>query len=173
MVEPEMLLLDEPLSNLDANLREEMRFEIRRLHDEFRYTTVYVTHDQAEAMVTADRIVVMNEGRIEQVGPPEDVYDRPRSQFVARFIGASQPVGGRCSTRSHLAGRRPAARQRSTAHRRPAGARSRSASTTSCLTAADPQPARTMSFPAMVIRHVFLGSARDYRGGSRMARCFA
>ena len=64
VIEPEVLLLDEPLSNLDANLREEMRFEIRRLHDEFRITTVYVTHDQGEAMVTSDRIVVMNAGRI-------------------------------------------------------------------------------------------------------------
>ena len=70
VVKPAVLLLDEPLSNLDANLREEMRFEIRRLHDEFRITTVYVTHDQAEAMVTSDRIAVMNQGRIEQVDAP-------------------------------------------------------------------------------------------------------
>src|SRR5207244_3310161 len=87
VVEPEVLLLDEPLSNLDANLREEMRFEIRRLHDEFRITTVYVTHDQAEAMVTSDRIVVMNQGRIEQVDDPYTLYTRPRSRFVAGFIG--------------------------------------------------------------------------------------
>ena len=73
------LLLDEPLSNLDANLREEMRFEIRRLHDEFRYTTVYVTHDQSEAMTTADLIAVMNAGRIDQLGTPEDIYARPES----------------------------------------------------------------------------------------------
>src|SRR5262249_47252187 len=66
VVDPETLLLDEPLSNLDANLREEMRFEVRRLHDEYRYTTVYVTHDQSEAMTTADLIAVMNLGRIEQ-----------------------------------------------------------------------------------------------------------
>jgi iron(III) transport system ATP-binding protein len=87
VVEPEVLLLDEPLSNLDANLREEMRFEIRRLHDEFKITTVYVTHDQAEAMVTSDRIVVMNLGRIEQVDDPYALYTRPRSRFVAGFIG--------------------------------------------------------------------------------------
>src|ERR1043166_7737611 len=87
VVEPEVLLLDEPLSNLDANLREEMRFEIRRLHDEFRITTVYVTHDQAEAMVTSDRIVVMNQGCIEQVDDPYTLYTRPRSRFVAGFIG--------------------------------------------------------------------------------------
>ena len=89
MVEPETLLLDEPLSNLDANLREEMRFEIRRLHDEYRYTTVYVTHDQSEAMTTADLIAVMNPGKIEQAGTPEEIYDRPRSEFVARFIGGA------------------------------------------------------------------------------------
>jgi iron(III) transport system ATP-binding protein len=87
VVEPEVLLLDEPLSNLDANLREEMRFEIRRLHDEFKITTVYVTHDQSEAMVTSDRIVVMNLGRIEQVDDPYSLYTRPKSRFVAGFIG--------------------------------------------------------------------------------------
>jgi len=92
---PDILLLDEPLSNLDANLRAEMRFEIRRLHDEFRNTSIYVTHDQLEAMTMADRIVVMNLGRIEQIGTPQDVYDRPQSRFVARFIGASNVVEGK------------------------------------------------------------------------------
>src|SRR6195256_3690008 len=95
VVEPETLLLDEPLSNLDANLREEMRFEVRRLHDEYRYTTVYVTHDQSEAMTTADVIAVMNAGKIEQAGSPEDIYDRPRSEFVARFIGSSNVIKGK------------------------------------------------------------------------------
>jgi iron(III) transport system ATP-binding protein len=87
VVKPQVLLLDEPLSNLDANLREEMRFEIRRLHDEFRITTVYVTHDQAEAMATSDRIAVMSDGRIEQVDAPHVLYTRPRTRFVAGFIG--------------------------------------------------------------------------------------
>jgi iron(III) transport system ATP-binding protein len=87
VVKPQVLLLDEPLSNLDANLREEMRFEIRRLHDEFRITTVYVTHDQAEAMATSDRIAVMNGGRIEQADAPHLLYTRPRTRFVAGFIG--------------------------------------------------------------------------------------
>jgi len=87
VVQPTVLLLDEPLSNLDANLREEMRFEIRRLHDAFRITTVYVTHDQAEAMATSDRIAVMNAGRIEQVDVPHLLYTRPRTRFVAGFIG--------------------------------------------------------------------------------------
>jgi iron(III) transport system ATP-binding protein len=95
VVEPETLLLDEPLSNLDANLREEMRFEIRRLHDEYRYTTVYVTHDQAEAMTTSDLLVVMSQGRIEQAGSPEEVYERPRTEFVARFLGGTNILKGR------------------------------------------------------------------------------
>jgi iron(III) transport system ATP-binding protein len=89
---PDILLLDEPLSNLDANLRGEMRFEIRRLHEEFRNTSIYVTHDQVEAMTMADRIVVMNAGRIEQIGTPTEVYERPLSKFVARFIGAGNVV---------------------------------------------------------------------------------
>ncbi len=86
---PDILLMDEPLSNLDANLRHEMRFEIRRLHDAFQYTSMYVTHDQVEAMTMADRIVVMNAGRVEQIGTPGEVYERPETEFVARFIGAS------------------------------------------------------------------------------------
>jgi iron(III) transport system ATP-binding protein len=102
IVEPETLLLDEPLSNLDANLREEMRFEIRRLHDQYRYTTVYVTHDQSEAMTTADLIAVMNAGRIDQLGSPEDIYDRPQSEFVARFIGASNIIKGAARDDNHV-----------------------------------------------------------------------
>jgi iron(III) transport system ATP-binding protein len=98
---PDILLLDEPLSNLDANLRGEMRFEIRRLHEEFRNTSIYVTHDQVEAMTMADRIVVMSAGRIEQIGTPEEVYERPKSRFVARFIGASNVIEAR-----HLDGQR-------------------------------------------------------------------
>lgn len=94
VVEPAILLLDEPLSNLDANLREEMRFEIRRLHDEFKITSVYVTHDQSEAMVIADRICVMKLGRIEQIGSPEEIYDRPRTRFVAEFIGKTNMLSG-------------------------------------------------------------------------------
>ncbi len=99
VVEPDILLLDEPLSNLDANLREEMRFEVRRLHDETGITMVYVTHDQAEAMVTADRIAVMNLGRIEQVATPFEVYERPTTQFVASFIGRTNTLNGRLTGR--------------------------------------------------------------------------
>src|SRR6202142_1596438 len=96
VVKPAVLLLDEPLSNLDANLREEMRFEIRRLHDEFRIAMVYVTHDQAEAMVTSDRIAVMNKGRVEQVDAPYALYGRPKTRFVAGFIGRSNFIDGTC-----------------------------------------------------------------------------
>ena len=95
VVKPAVLLLDEPLSNLDANLREEMRFEIRRLHDEFKITTVYVTHDQAEAMVTSDRIAVMNKGRVEQIDAPYALYGRPKTRFVAGFIGRTNFVEGK------------------------------------------------------------------------------
>src|SRR6516225_1922492 len=97
VVEPQILLMDEPLSNLDANLREEMRFEIRRLHEEFKITTVYVTHDQAEAMATSDRIAVMNHGRIEQVDDPHALYTRPKTRFVAGFIGRTNFIEGNCN----------------------------------------------------------------------------
>ncbi|MDQ0032716.1 ABC-type Fe3+/spermidine/putrescine transport system ATPase subunit [Variovorax boronicumulans] len=92
VVRPEVLLLDEPLSNLDANLREEMANEIRRLHDEFRFTTVYVTHDQSEAMTISDRIAVLNLGRLEQIDTPWNLYNRPHTPFVAGFIGRTNLV---------------------------------------------------------------------------------
>jgi iron(III) transport system ATP-binding protein len=94
VVEPKILLMDEPLSNLDANLREEMRFEIRRLHDELAITSVYVTHDQAEAMAMSHRIAVMHKGRLQQLGPPEAVYERPKTKFVAGFVGRANCLEG-------------------------------------------------------------------------------
>ncbi len=87
VLEPRLLLLDEPLSNLDAKLRADMRLELRRLHTQLRLTSVYVTHDQAEALSLSDRVVVMRAGRIEQVGTPEAIYHRPASLFVADFLG--------------------------------------------------------------------------------------
>ena len=86
--DPEVFLFDEPLSNLDAKLRGQMRIEIQRLHQQLRTTTIYVTHDQVEAMTLADRVVVMNAGRIEQAGTPDEVYHRPRTRFVAGFMGS-------------------------------------------------------------------------------------
>jgi iron(III) transport system ATP-binding protein len=161
VVEPQTLLLDEPLSNLDANLREEMRFEVRRLHDQYRYTTVYVTHDQSEAMTTADVIAVMNHGKIEQAGSPEDIYYRPRSEFVARFIGSSNIVRGRgleagvveiggaplrCTGMPVTAGKDTPVSVRQHDIR--------------LLTA---QPSETENVvPATVVRQVFLGGNRDY-----------
>jgi multiple sugar transport system ATP-binding protein len=85
---PKVFLFDEPLSNLDAKLRVQMRTEIKRVHQKVKTTTVYVTHDQVEAMTLADRVVVMNGGTIEQVGTPHDLYHRPRTRFVAGFIGS-------------------------------------------------------------------------------------
>jgi iron(III) transport system ATP-binding protein len=102
-VEPEILLLDEPLSNLDANLREEMRFEIRRLHEEFAITTIYVTHDQAEAMVASDRIAVMNKGKIVQAGTPAEIFDHPSTRFVAEFIGKTNILRGQVDARQKIA----------------------------------------------------------------------
>ena len=86
--EPAVFLLDEPLSNLDAKLRVEMRAELKRLHDRLRITTIYVTHDQVEAMTLGDRIAVLSDGILQQIGRPQDVYDRPANLFVAGFIGS-------------------------------------------------------------------------------------
>jgi sulfate transport system ATP-binding protein len=86
-VEPKMLLLDEPFGALDAKIRQELRLWLRRLHDELHITSIFVTHDQEEALEVADRIVVMNEGRIEQVGTPDEVYDHPANPFVYNFLG--------------------------------------------------------------------------------------
>src|SRR5687767_12521799 len=86
--DPQVFLFDEPLSNLDAKLRVAMRTEIKELHQRLKTTTVYVTHDQIEAMTMADKIVVMHDGRVEQVGAPLDLYDRPANRFVAGFIGS-------------------------------------------------------------------------------------
>ncbi len=94
IMEPKVLLMDEPLSNLDAKLREEMRTEIRRIQKEMNITSVYVTHDQIEAMTLSDRIVVMNLGVIEQIGTPVEMYRYPASRFVANFIGRANFVSG-------------------------------------------------------------------------------
>ena len=87
VIRPDLLLLDEPLSNLDARLRLEMREEIRRIHAQTKITTIYVTHDQKEALSLADRMAIMHEGRIEQIGEPRDVYRSPANRFIADFIG--------------------------------------------------------------------------------------
>jgi len=162
IVEPETLLLDEPLSNLDANLREEMRFEVRRLHDEYRYTTVYVTHDQSEAMTTADLIAVMNAGKIEQFGAPEDIYARPRSEFVARFIGSSNVVKGKALDADHImvAGVAVSCTGAGLAAGRDAAISIRQHEIH--IDRAEPVGERHNVLPAVVTRNVFLGHSRDY-----------
>ncbi len=162
VVEPETLLLDEPLSNLDANLREEMRFEIRRLHDRYRYTTVYVTHDQAEAMTTADLIAVMNHGKVEQLGPPEEIYSRPRSEFVARFIGGANILRGSAldEARVSVAGSTLRTTGRTLTAGKPVALSVRQHEIV--LAAGKPQSGTDNHLNAVVTRQVFLGSARDY-----------
>jgi putative spermidine/putrescine transport system ATP-binding protein len=94
VIEPKLLLLDEPLSNLDAKLRAEMRTELRRLQKELNITSVYVTHDQAEALALSDRIAILNKGQIEQLGTPKEIYFEPQNEFVADFIGFTNRIKG-------------------------------------------------------------------------------
>jgi sulfate transport system ATP-binding protein len=93
-IEPSVLLLDEPFGALDAKVRKELREWLRRLHDEVHVTTVFVTHDQEEALEVADEIVVINEGRIEQIGGPDELYDRPANDFVMSFLGPTTEIDG-------------------------------------------------------------------------------
>jgi len=94
VLNPKILLLDEPLSNLDAKIRIQVRAEIRKLQRELGITTVYVTHDQEEALTLSDRIVVFNQGRVFQIGPPKELYERPQNRFVADFIGINNLLEG-------------------------------------------------------------------------------
>ena len=159
---PDILLLDEPLSNLDANLRGDMRFEIRRLHEEFRNTSIYVTHDQLEAMTMADRIVVMNAGRIEQIGTPEDVYERPKSRFVARFIGASIALDVRhvSDHRVEIGGHAVDVGQGEFAG--PGKAMAICVKTHDVEILAGESPGATNTLPGVVRSQAYLGSHRDY-----------
>src|SRR6266404_1331871 len=95
VLNPDILLLDEPLSNLDAKIRIQVRAEIRRLQQELGITTIYVTHDQEEALSLSDRVAVMKDGRVLQVGKPKELYERPRTRFVADFVGTNNLVPGR------------------------------------------------------------------------------
>jgi iron(III) transport system ATP-binding protein len=159
VVEPETLLLDEPLSNLDASLREEMRYEIRRLHDAFRTTAVYVTHDQAEAMTAADIIVVMNAGRIEQAGPPEAVFNAPESAFVARFLGGTNILEG-----THVGGgvvELAGFRLRAGSGAAPVGGKASISIRAHQIALADAGQGGENVLPARVLRATFLGASRD------------
>jgi sulfate transport system ATP-binding protein len=102
-VEPKVLLLDEPFGSLDAKVRQELRRWLRRLHDEIRVTSVFVTHDQEEALEVADRVVVMNQGKVEQVGTPQEVFEHPATPFVMGFLGSVNIFHGRVEAgRAHL-----------------------------------------------------------------------
>jgi iron(III) transport system ATP-binding protein len=169
IVEPTILLLDEPLSNLDANLREEMRFEIRRVHETAHITTVYVTHDQAEAMVTSDRIAVMNAGRLEQVGTPEEVYDRPATAFVAGFIGRTNLLRGRivgdglveCDGGLRLVAVSAAGHPRDEAVA--VSIRPHAIALAPAAPAAPPAAGSLNHLPGAVVRAVYFGDAMDYQ----------
>ncbi|WNS78334.1 sulfate/molybdate ABC transporter ATP-binding protein [Domibacillus sp. DTU_2020_1001157_1_SI_ALB_TIR_016] len=118
-VEPKVLLLDEPFGALDAKVRKELRRWLRRLHDEFHITSIFVTHDQEEALDVADRIVVMNEGRIEQIGSPEEVYEQPNSPFVYDFLGNVNIFHGRLEDGQWRNGNQADAEQQALAYVRP------------------------------------------------------
>ena len=138
-----------------------MRFEIRRLHDEYRYTTVYVTHDQSEAMTTADLIAVMNAGKIDQLGTPEDIYDRPQSEFVARFIGASNVIRGTARDHNHVSF--AGATLRVVGAKLTAGQDAAVAIRQHDIQLSTQAPqAQTNAVKATVTRQVFLGASRDY-----------
>jgi sulfate/thiosulfate transport system ATP-binding protein len=102
-VEPKVLLLDEPFGALDAKVRKELRSWLRRLHDELHISTIFVTHDQEEALEVADRIVVLNRGHVEQVGSPQDVYDHPQTSFVYEFLGAANRLKGNVNASGFVA----------------------------------------------------------------------
>jgi iron(III) transport system ATP-binding protein len=99
VLNPDILLLDEPLSNLDAKIRVQVRAEIRKLQQELRITTIYVTHDQEEALSLSDRVAVMKDGRVLQVGVPKELYERPRTRFVADFVGTNNLLAGQVRER--------------------------------------------------------------------------
>ena len=133
--EPEVLLLDEPLGALDVKLRQEMQLELKRIQREVGITFVYVTHDQEEALTMSDRLAVFNQGRIEQLGTPADVYERPASDFVAGFIGISNLLERGGAGTSDPPGEDPPARRAASSRRRaatPSPAGSRTSSTSAC-----------------------------------------
>ena len=138
-----------------------MRFEIRRLHDQYRYTTVYVTHDQSEAMTTADLIAVMNGGKIDQLGTPEEIYDRPQSEFVARFIGSSNVIRGVARDENHISFSGVSLRVVGAKLTANQGAAVAIRQHDIQLSTKAPQESDN-SVKATVTRQVFLGANRDY-----------
>jgi len=170
VLEPSVMLFDEPLSNLDAKLRELMRFELKRLQRELRITTVYVTHDQSEALALSHQVAVMNLGRIQQIGSPRDIYERPQNKFVADFVGTTNFVDGTVVGRDperdfylidtelgplHSYSVEPVrAGDKVVLSIRPEDVE---------LTEAQPADTRTNTWHALVDQKVFLGEAMDFR----------
>ena len=177
VTEPRVLLLDEPLSNLDALLRDEMRVELKRLQERLGTTMIFVTHDQAEALILSDRVVVMDAGRVEQVGRPEEVYRRPATAFVARFLGRANFLAGVVARRER--GRDRASRStadcrwwraRATAWRRAARAGRDPPGEHPARAGRRPTPAaRRTAFRSTVVFHAFAGQAHTMSSSSRTA----
>jgi putative spermidine/putrescine transport system ATP-binding protein len=163
--EPSVLLMDEPLGALDKKLRDSLQLEIKRIHGELGTTFVYVTHDQDEALVLSDRIAVFNNGRIEQIGSPADLYERPESVFVARFLGESSLFYGKLEDERtvNAYGRRIVAGRGESTHGstvavvvRPERLR---------IVTDDEEPAATNSIPGTVIQEIYLGNSRKVEVG--------
>jgi len=165
---PSVLLFDEPLSNLDAKLRAEMRVELKELQRRLDITSVYVTHDLEEALAISDRIVVMRDGVIEQVGTPAEIYDRPRNTFVADFVGSANLIRGRRRTDLERDGlvvieTAGGALVHGTAHERRAGAEALMAVRTVRLCLERARPAAAVNaWPARIRRRVFQGDFTQY-----------
>ncbi|MBI4536936.1 MAG: ABC transporter ATP-binding protein [candidate division NC10 bacterium] len=164
---PKVLLLDEPLSNLDAKLREEMRFEIKEVVTRLGITAMYVTHDQAEALALSDRVAIMNRGRLQQLGTPEEIYETPNSRFVAEFIGLSNFLEGRVAsvrgatmtvTASGLSIHTPSLPEVAPGHKVLLFVRPNEIEILPAAT-----PADTNVFPARVEKTTYLGDTMDYR----------
>ena len=169
VTEPRVLLLDEPLSNLDALLRDEMRVELKRLQERLGTTMIFVTHDQAEALILSDRVIVMEAGRVEQIGRPEEVYRRPATAFVARFLGRANFLAGTVArinangavvavdggALSIVAGQRPGLGAGQPVH---VMIRQESIR----LTPADLEDRRPNRFPVTVVFHAFAGQSHHY-----------
>ena len=158
-----MLLLDEPLGALDARIRKQLRVELKAVQEEVGITFVFVTHDQEEALSMSDRLAVMNDGRVEQVGTPSEVYENPATVFVAEFLGVSNlmeaPRGRPRDRRLHGAGRRlPAARRAAATSTRAATVKIVARPERVTLIAARPRRARQRRCPAMVERTVYVGA---------------
>ncbi|MCX5825876.1 MAG: ABC transporter ATP-binding protein, partial [Deltaproteobacteria bacterium] len=167
VISPQILLMDEPLSNLDAKLRVSMREEIRRIQKELGITTIYVTHDQEEAMAVSDRIAILNRGRLEQVGAPAEIYYRPESRFAAEFMGSSNiiemEVKGWDEDHSRIAAE-TAGQTFSLRGEKPSGARiTLSVRPEWIRVVAGPRDGEANIIPGTVLSSTFLGSMIRYR----------